>query len=37
MDRTMYGKIQHGASYQPYRITMKRGRDAGAPGCEFNF
>lgn len=35
MDRTMYGKVQPGASYQPYRITIKRGREAEAPGCKF--
>ncbi|XP_034948993.1 leupaxin-like isoform X1 [Chelonus insularis] len=32
MDRTMYGKVQPGALYQPYRITVKKGRDAEAPG-----
>ncbi|XP_047345977.1 paxillin-like isoform X2 [Vespa velutina] len=25
MDRTMYGKVQPGATYQPFRITVKKG------------
>ncbi|KAI4489725.1 hypothetical protein M0804_003907 [Polistes exclamans] len=31
MDRTMYGKVQPGATYQPFRITMKKG---SPPGCK---
>ncbi|XP_043481971.1 leupaxin isoform X2 [Leptopilina heterotoma] len=29
MDRTMYGKLEPGASYQPYRITVKKGLPPG--------
>ena len=32
MDRTMYGKLEPGPSYQPYRITVKKGLP---PGCKF--
>lgn len=35
MDRTMYEKANYGPTYRPYRITLRRGRDAEAPGCEF--
>lgn len=31
MDRTMYGKVEPGDIYQPYRITMKKG---SPPGCK---
>lgn len=31
MDRTMYGKIEPSAIYQPYKITIKKG---SPPGCE---
>ena len=31
MDRSMYGKVMPGPTYQPYRITMARG---SSPGCE---
>ncbi|XP_011874725.1 PREDICTED: paxillin isoform X5 [Vollenhovia emeryi] len=29
MDRTMYGKVEPGDTYQPYRITMKKGSPPG--------
>ncbi|XP_033230185.1 paxillin isoform X7 [Belonocnema kinseyi] len=29
MDRTMYGKLEPGPSYQPYRITVKKGSSPG--------
>ncbi|XP_043491086.1 leupaxin isoform X2 [Polistes fuscatus] len=29
MDRTMYGKVQPGATYQPFRITVKKGSPPG--------
>jgi len=32
MDRTMYGKVEPGGTYQPYRITVKKG---SPPGCKF--
>ncbi|XP_057332019.1 leupaxin-like isoform X1 [Microplitis mediator] len=32
MDRTMYEKVHYGPTYRPYRITLRRGRDAEAPG-----
>lgn len=31
MDRTMYGKVEPSAIYQPYKITIKKG---SPPGCE---
>lgn len=34
MDRTMYGKVEPGDIYQPYRITMKKG---SPPGCKSFF
>ncbi|XP_066586832.1 leupaxin-like isoform X2 [Prorops nasuta] len=29
MDRSMYGKVKPGATYQPYRITVKKGSPPG--------
>nr|XP_012231000.1 PREDICTED: paxillin isoform X5 [Linepithema humile] len=29
MDRTMYGKVEPGDTYQPYRITIKKGSPPG--------
>ncbi|XP_012263726.1 paxillin-like isoform X3 [Athalia rosae] len=29
MDRSMYGKVEPGATYQPYRITVKNGSPPG--------
>ncbi|XP_046428283.1 leupaxin isoform X2 [Neodiprion pinetum] len=29
MDRSMYGKVEPGATYQPYRITVKNGSSPG--------
>lgn len=34
MDRTMYGKVEPSAIYQPYKITIKKG---SPPGCESIF
>lgn len=31
MDRTMYGKVEPSAIYQPYKITVTKG---SPPGCE---
>lgn len=31
MDRTMYGKVEPSAIYQPYKITITKG---SPPGCE---
>lgn len=32
MDRTMYGKVDHGAR-QPYRIILSKGIE---PGCKYS-
>lgn len=29
MDRTMYGKVEPSAIYQPYKITIKKGSSPG--------
>ncbi|OXU23720.1 hypothetical protein TSAR_006505 [Trichomalopsis sarcophagae] len=35
MDRTMYGKLEPGYSYQPYRVTVQK--NGLAPGCKLHF
>lgn len=32
MDRTMYGKVEPGYSYQPYKVTLQNNKLA--PGCK---